>query len=192
MVEVKLHATNLEITEAVRQHIDQKLNQIERHLPGISSLEVELASEPTRSPQDRIVAQVTVKIGGSILRAEHRAPTIKAAINLVTEALNRRVGRYKSRAYRSERAKQNVPLRAQEAEEAAVVDSSWEEENPSGDELVRTKRVRMEPMSAEEAAFQMQLLGHSFFMFLDRETDQHNVVYLRDDGNYGLIQPIVD
>lgn len=192
MVEAKLHASNLEITEAVRQHIDQKLNQIERHLPGISSVEVELASEPTRSPQDRIVAQVTVKIGGSILRAEHRATTIKAAINLVTEALNRRVGRYKSRAYRSERAKQNVPLRAQEAGEAAVADSSWEEENPSVDELVRTKRVRMEPMSAEEAAFQMQLLGHRFFMFLDRDTDQHNVVYLRDDGNYGLIQPIVD
>ncbi len=192
MVEVKLHAKNLEISEAVRQHIDQKLNQIDRHLPGISSVVVELASEPTRSQKDRIVAQVTVKIGGSILRAEHRAPNTKAAINLVTEALNRRVGRYKSRAYRSERTKQNVPLRAQEAEEAALPDSSWEDESPSGDELVRTKRVRMEPMSAEEAAFQMELLGHSVFMFLDRDTDQHNVVYLRDDGNYGLIQPIVD
>ncbi len=192
MVEVKLQATSLEINEAVRQHVDQKLNQIDRHLPGISSVVVELASEPTRSQQDRIVAQVTVKIGGSILRAEHRAPNTKAAINLVTEALSRRVGRYKSRAYRSERTKQNVPLRAQEAEEAAAPDSSWEEETTSGDELVRTKRVRMEPMSADEAAFQMQLLGHSFFMFLDRDTDQHNVVYLRDDGNYGLIQPIVD
>ncbi len=192
MVEVKLHAKNLEISEAVRQHIDQKLNQIDRHLPGISSVVVELASEPTRSQKDRIVAQVTVKIGGSILRAEHRAPNTKAAINLVTEALNRRVGRYKSRAYRSERTKQNVPLRHQESEEAAVPDSSWAEETSSGDELVRTKRVRMEPMNAEEAAFQMELLGHSFFMFLDRDTDQHNVVYLRDDGNYGLIQPIVD
>jgi len=192
MVEVKLQTTNLEINDAVRQHIDQKLNQIDRHLPGISSVVVELASEPTRSQQDRIVAQVTIKIGGSILRAEQRAPNTKAAINLVTEALNRRIGRYKSRAYRSERAKQNVPLRAQDAEEAALPDSSWEEESHSGDELVRTKRVRMEPMSVDEAAFQMQLLGHSFFMFLDQDSGLHNVVYLRDDGNYGLIQPIVD
>ena len=192
MVEVKLHATNLEINEAVRQHIHQKLNQIDRHLPGISSVVVELASEPTRSQKDRIVDQVTVKIGGSILRAEQRASNTKAAINLVTEALNRRVERYKSHAYRSQRARQNVPLRAQEIEEANLPDRSWEEAGPSRDELVRTKRVRMEPMSADEAAFQMQLLGHSFFMFLDRDSGQHNVVYLRDDGNYGLIQPIVD
>ena len=135
MVEVKLQTTNLEINDAVRQHIDQKLNQIDRHLPGISSVVVELASEPTRSQQDRIVAQVTVKIGGSILRAEHRAPNTKVAINLVTEALKRRIGRYKSRAYRSERAKQNVPLRAQEAAEAALPDSFREEESASGDEL---------------------------------------------------------
>ena len=192
MVEVKLQATNLEINDAVRQHIDQKLNQIDRHLPGIISMDVELASEPTRSQKDRIVAQVTIKVGSSILRAEHRAPNTKAAINLATDALDRRIERYKSRAYRSERAKQNVPLRAQEAEEAAAPDSIWEEEADSGDELVRIKRVRLEPMSADEAAFQMQLLGHSFFMFLDRESGLHNVVYLRDDGNYGLIQPIVD
>ena len=66
---MKLQTTNLEINESVRQHIDQKLSQIDRHLPGISSVVVELASEPTRSQQDRIVALATLKIGRSIMRA---------------------------------------------------------------------------------------------------------------------------
>ena len=58
--------------------------------------------------------------------------------------------------------------------------------------LVRVKRFSMKPLTVEEAAFQMQLLGHGFFMFLNSETDQHNLHYRRDDGDYGLIQPAVE
>jgi putative sigma-54 modulation protein len=189
-LELQIQGRNIEINDQVRSYIAQKLAQVNRHLPAISRAEVELASESTRSHQDRIVVQVTLDVGGAILRAEQRAANTTAAINLVAEALDRRVERYKSRAYRSERAKQSTPLREQRAEElfepAGDVAGPWLADGG----LVRVKRFDMEPMTVDEAAFQMQLLGHTFFMFLNSGSSQYNVLYQRDDGNYGLIQPI--
>ena len=189
-MELKIQTRNLEINDRVRQHIAEKLNQINRHLPGITEAVVEVAAEPTRKQQDRIVVQVTLDVTGSILRGEQRASNTTAAINAVAEVLNRRIERYKSRAYRNERARQEgVALRTQQAEEAAQPPSSVEAESLSDGALVRIKQFDMEPLTVEEAAFQMQLLGHSFFMFLNGESRQYNVIYQRDDGNYGLIQP---
>lgn len=191
-MELKIQTRNLEINDRVRQHIAEKLNQINRHLPGITEAVVEVAAEPTRKQQDRIVVQVTLDVAGSILRGEQRASNTTVAINAVAEVLNRRIERYKSRAYRNERARQEgVALRTQQAEEAGQPTSSVEAEPLSDGTLVRIKQFDMEPLTVEEAAFQMQLLGHSFFMFLNSESRQYNVIYQRDDGNYGLIQPTV-
>jgi putative sigma-54 modulation protein len=191
-LELKIQTKNVEINERVRNHIERKLGQLNRHLPGISKVAVELTSEPTRSQQDRIVAQVTLNVSDSVLRAEQRTSSTTGAINSVADVLDRRIERYKSRAYRSERARQNTPLRAQEAQEAQEepqsVPPAERESLPNGS-LVRVKQFDMKPLTVEEAAFQMQLLGHSFFMFLNSESNDHNLLYLRDDGNYGLIQP---
>jgi putative sigma-54 modulation protein len=188
-LELQIQGRNIEINDQIRVYISQKLAQVNRHLPAISRAEVELASESTRSHQDRIVVQVTLDVGGATLRAEQRASNVTTAINLVAEALDRRVERYKGRAYRSERAKQNTPLRVQQAEEIS---------EPAGDTagpwlaasgLVRVKRFDMKAMTVDDAAFQMELLGHTFFMFLNSDSGQYNVLYQRDDGNHGLIQP---
>jgi len=190
-LELKIQARNLEINDRVRQHIAEKLSQIDRRLPGITEAVVEVAAEPTRKQQDRIVVQVTLEVNGAILRGEQRASNTTEAINAVTEVLDRRIERYKSRAYRNERARQEgVSLRTQQAEEAAQSTSAVEAEPLLDGTLVRLKQFDMKPMTEEEAAFQMQLLGHSFFMFLNSESRQYNVLYRRDDGNYGLIQPI--
>ena len=188
-MDLNIKTKNLEINAQVRDHIERKLGQLNRHLPGISRVTVELTSEPTRSQRDRIVAQVTLDVGGSVLRAEQRSSSTTEAINSVAEVLDRRIERYKSHAYRSERARQNVPLRTQQAEDLSqTVSEETRGMLPDGD-LVRVKQFDMVPMTVEEAAFQMQLLGHGFFMFLNREANEYNLVYLRDDGNYGLIQP---
>jgi putative sigma-54 modulation protein len=189
-LELQIQGRNIEINDQVRSYIAQKLAHVNRHLPAISRAEVELAAESTRSHQDRIVVQVTLDVGGAILRAEQRAANTTAAINLVAESLDRRVERYKSRAYRSERAKQNTPLREQQADEIS---------EPAGDiagpwladgSLVRVKRFNMNPMTVDEAAFQMEMLGHTFFMFFNSDSGQYNVLYQRDDEKYGLIQPL--
>ena len=189
MVELQIQGRNLEINDQVRNHVSQKLGQLGRHLPGLNRATVELASEATRAQQHRVVAQVTLDVNGTILRAEQRAPNARAAINSVTEVLSRRIERYKSQTYRSSgRARQNAPSRAPEAEGASQTANPEEMEQLADGAQVRVKRFEMTPMTMEEAAFQMQLLGHQFFMFRNSDTGHHNVIYQRDDGNFGLIQ----
>ena len=188
-MELKIHTKNVEINERVRNQIERKLGQLNRHLPGLSKVSVELKSEPTRSQGDRMVVQVTLSVGGSVLRAEQQASTTTGAINLVAKVLDRRIERYKSQVYRSERARQNIPLRTQQAEEGIQPILVGESETLPDGNLVRIKRFDMKPMTVAGAAFQMQMLGHSFFMFLNSESDGYNLLYERDDGNYGLIQP---
>ena len=188
-MELRIQGRNLEITDQIRDHVSQKLGQLGRHLPGLTSVTVELASEATRTQRDRVVAQVTLDVNGSILRAEQRAPNTRAAVNSAAEVLNRRIERYKSQTYPSERARQSLPMRNQEAEEAAQAVGEEEVGELADGGMVRVKRFTMEPMTFEEGAFQMQLLGHQFYMFLNSDSNNHNVLYQREDGDFGLIRP---
>ena len=152
-------------------------------------MQVELSSQPTRSQNDRMAVQVTLNVGGSLLRAEQRAANAVEAINLVAGVLDRRIERYKSQTYRSERAKQVVPLGTQQAEGDSRVPAYGGSEVLNDGNLVRVKRFQMNPMTVEEATFQMQLLGHSFFMFMNTESHEYSLLYRRDDGDLGMIQP---
>ncbi len=198
-MEWRIQGRNVEINDQIRGHIEEKLGQLSKHLPGVSTVSVELSAESTRSQRDRFVAQVTLDVGGSILRAEQRGANTKTAINSAAEILSRRIERYKSHAYRSERSRLTGRSANQETEEAYAV-TGWADEGPTAGleatdggfadgAVVRVKEFEMEPMSVDEAAVQMEFLGHSFYMFLDSESDKHGVLYLRGDGNYGLIQP---
>jgi putative sigma-54 modulation protein len=174
--------------------VESKLDQINRHLPGISNATVELAYEATRSHNDRVVAQVTLHVGRTLLRAQQRDANETTAINSVAKALDQQVKRFKSHTYRSERGR----LAGRDATKEAFADkpepafsnsTSVMDEMFANDRVVRLKEFEMEPTSVDEAAVQMRLLGHDFYMFLDSETDKHSVLYLRGDGNYGMIQP---
>ena len=191
-MDLTIHSSNVEVNDGVRNHVNRKLSQLTKHLPGIVGATVEFALEPTRSKQHRIVAQVTLKVNGSVLRAEQRAASTTAAINAAAEVLDRRIEKFKSRVYRSQRARHTPALGAQEAEEQVMpVTVTVTEESttlPDGD-LVRIKTFKMDPINVDEAAVQMRLLGHTFFMFLNAESGGYNLLYLRDDGDYGLIQP---
>ena len=198
-MDLQISGRNLEINDRTREHIESKLDQIDRHLPGISGASVELGYEATRSNADRIVAQVTLNVGGTMLRAQRRAANPIAAVNSVAQALDQQIKRYKSHAYRSKRSRLGARA-ANEETGASDTYVSGPDQGPSDGsdapdsgfedgQVVRVKEFEMEPMSVDEAAVQIQFLGHSFYMFLDSETDKHSVLYLRGDGNYGLIQP---
>ena len=117
-MQLQIQGKNLDINDNIRNHVNQKLGQIGRHLPGITRASVELASEDTRSQRDRVVVQVTLQVSGTVLRAEQRAPNTRAAINAVAEVLSRRIERFKGQDYRSERARRGPSLGDQNAEEA--------------------------------------------------------------------------
>ena len=190
-MELHIYGRNLEIDDTVREHVESKLDLIDRHLPGITNVTVELAFEATRSHNDRIVAQVTLHVGRTLLRAQQRAATTKSAVSSVAKTLDRQIERFKGHAYRSERSR--LAGRGGVGDEApgeiANNGATGSTEVFAGGQVVRLKEFDMELTSVEQAAAQMQFLGHDFYMFLDSESDKLSVIYLRGDGNYGLIQP---
>lgn len=192
-MDLNIQGRNIEITRSMKEHVAAKLASLDRRLPAITRAEVEMASEPTRSQQDRVVVQVSLTIGGNLLRAQRRAASARAAVNAAADALDRQVNRWKTQTYRSERQSRHAPdadlvVREPLPANGAAPEDGEELTAPTGD-LVRIKRFDMEPMSVEEAALQMQYLDHSFYMFLDAETNRYSVIYRRADANYGLIQP---
>lgn len=192
-MDLNIQGRNIEITRSVREHVTAKLASLDRHLPAITRAEVEMASESTRSQQDRVVVQVSLNVGGDLLRAQRRAGNARAAVNATVDALDRQLNRWKAHTYRSERQSRHAPdadtvVEAMASVEPEPTDGDDEVLAPAGD-LVRIKRFSMEPMSVEEAALQMQYLDHDFYMFLDADTNRYSVLYRRGDDNFGMIQP---
>jgi len=192
-MELQIHGRNLELDERVRDHITARVNRLARHLAGITTATVELARESARVQDQRVVVQVTLDINGTVLRGEERGANALAALDSAIDVMDRRLERYKGKVYRSEQTKKagkNVSIRTLEAPSTAHEEGSTSDEIvESMGKVVRIKRFPIKPMTVDEAAFQMELLGHDFFMFLNSETNQHNLLYKRRDGNYGLIQP---
>jgi putative sigma-54 modulation protein len=154
---------------------------------------VELSTEKTRAAQTRQVAQVTVDVSGTLLRAEVRAQDSFAAVDAVMDKTRRQIKAYKDRlASRDKlttgRSQPTRPsIRAGEAETPEETEETEVAEVQG--RIVRSKHFSVKPMSPEEAIDQMVLLGHDFFIFSDDTTSAISVAYKRRDGNYGLLVP---
>jgi putative sigma-54 modulation protein len=173
----------MEVEEAAQEYIKSKLNRLERHFPDIAEVKVELVQEMTKSAENRFVVQVTINSHGTLLRGEERAANIYAAVDIVVDVLNRQIERFKDKLYRSKR--RISPFRKELAAEALQEERVEEKES----KIVKVKRFPVKPMTPEEAAEQMELLSHDFFIFFNPEIDRFSVLYRRGDGNYGLIEP---
>ena len=188
-MDVNIHSHNLEVTERLENYVEKKTDRLDRYMPNLTEVNIDLSTENTRSVGERQVAQITVRDDrGTILRAEERSNDIFAAIDAVIDKLYRQIKRY--------RGKQKRRWRGSSAQEAAFVGDPLpltEEENEEDEQnIVRYKRFPIQPMSTEEAIDQMELLGHDFFVFFSDEEEAINVLYRRRDGNYGLLQPDLD
>ena len=191
-MELEIRGKNLDLTEVARDQISRKLSRLGRRLPEISTALVELARQSSRSQGDRVVAQVTLNIDGTVLRGEERGVNAVAAVDAVIGVMDRRVERYKGKAYRSQVVKKsgrNASIRTEGAPSPSDAEGPEDAAPEVGGRVVRTKRFAIKPMTLEEATFQMDLLGHDFFLFKDGETEEYNLLYRRRDGDYGLIQP---
>jgi len=177
-MELIISGKNMEISDGIRGYVEKKAARLNRYLPQIDEASVELTRESAKSAADRHIAQLTVRTRGTILRAEERAPDIFTAIDAVLDKMYRQIMRYKT--------KRRGRSRTQEEGLTPPIED-YEEEPPK--RIVRTKRFLVIPMDEEEAAEQMELLGHDFFLFLNANTGELNVIYRRRDGNYGLIEP---
>ena len=175
-MEVSVFTRNMEMTPRLREYVERKVGKLDRYLSEIDDVRVDLRVENARSAAHRQVAQLTVRTRGAILRTEERTNDMFASIDATLDKMYRQVARYKGKRRD----------RRQSGNEALPIEEPAEE---TTGELVRVKRFEVRPMAAEEAIEQMELLGHRFYVFLDADDNTVNVVYQRNDGNYGLLQP---
>jgi putative sigma-54 modulation protein len=168
---------NMQVTDPLREYVTRKLGKLDRFLPNLDEVRVELSVASAKSNKDRQVVQVTMRSNSTILRAEERSVDMLAAIDAVRDKLQRQIKRYKEKPVRM-RERAQVAARAAEAAP---------EQTPP--RVVRTKQFTVQPMTPDEAIEQMELLGHDFFVFYNAEEDAMGVLYRRRDGNYGILQP---
>ncbi|MCC7449418.1 MAG: ribosome-associated translation inhibitor RaiA [Anaerolineae bacterium] len=192
-MEIQIHARNLNVSQRLQEYVEKKLNKLDRYLPHISEVHVELATEHRRKGGDRPVAQLTVRNSkGTILRAEDKSQTdIYASIDTVVDKMYRQISRYKGKRRRRAGDRFEVLEPELAAAEAVPVEVAVEEDEEETTEIKRRKQVELVPMSEEEAIDQMELLGHAFFMFYNANSGVINVLYRREDGGYGLLEPAV-
>jgi putative sigma-54 modulation protein len=183
-MQLTIKGKNLDVDAAAQQYIENKLSKLERHLPDIGEVKVELTREMTKSEDSRYVAQVTINSHGTLLRGEERASTINTSIDKVLDVLTRQIERFKDKLYRSKR--RTSSLRRELAYEPAIEEVKEEEKESR---IVKVKRFPVKPMTPEEAIDQMELLSHDFFIFFNPESNKFSVIYKRGDGFYGLIEP---
>jgi len=177
---INVTAKGVTVPPKLKETAEHKLRKLQRLLSPIHTVDITCS----RERQWRRVEMV-VDANGLLVRGEERALELQSALESLIGKLERQVK--KSRSKLIERYREAPETREAWAEEIPL--RPVEEEEEAGRSLVRTKRVAVKPMAPEEAAAQMELLGHDFFVFRNAETEQVNVLYRRKDGNYGLIEP---
>lgn len=168
----------------------EKVARLERWLPRIDDVVVDVTHAETRAASDRFSVQVTVHSGPTILRAEERASDPRTALEAAADVLARQARRHKTRIKDRHHASgaKGAAVDALDAAGPLADDDSSDDEYVLG-KIVKTKRFEAKPMSTEEALAQMDLLGHDFFLYLDASTAEYALLYRRDDGDYGLLSP---
>ncbi|WP_026694360.1 ribosome hibernation-promoting factor, HPF/YfiA family [Peribacillus kribbensis] len=178
---------NIEVTQALRDYVEKKIGKLERYFNDTPDSNVNVNLKVYNDKNTKV--EVTIPMSDLVLRAEEFNPDMYAAIDLISDKLERQIRKHKTKVNRKFREKGSINqlfASAADAEaSAAIVDV--EEDNEL--EVVRNKRFDLKPMDSEEAILQMNMLGHSFFVFTNAETNVTNVVYKRNDGRYGLIEP---
>lgn len=178
-MKVNINGRNMKVSSNLQTRIEEKLSKFNRFFGDEA-----VANVKVREEKDRKWIEVTIKIQRHYYRAECSAEDVFSALDQAIDVLEGQIRKHKTRiekkihdyAYMKEYLKAQPPA----ADEA-------EEDQPK---IIKRKSFEIVPMDADEAVLQMEMLGHSFFAFLDAETGRVSVVYKRRDGNYGLLEPV--
>ncbi|HEY8475501.1 MAG TPA: ribosome-associated translation inhibitor RaiA [Chloroflexota bacterium] len=194
-MDVIVRSKNLVVSDSLRQFIGKKVEKLGRYLSGQLQAEVELERLRARQPRERHVAQLTLRAGSWILRAEDAGVTARAAVSAAVDKLSRQAVRYKDRLHGQ--PKGGVAAAARPTVRRAPVttlppeNGEVESAETSRERIVRVKRFPVRAVDLADAVMQLELLDHDFYVFLNRESGEINVLYRRRDGTYGLLQPEV-
>ena len=173
---ITITGRNIELTPGIKEAVEEKLSKLEKYFKPDTDVNVTLSVE-----KERQKIEVTIPTKGHTIRAEEVSNDMYVSIDLVEETLERQLIKYRTKII-SKKMNAAASFKAEYLEEQ--VDEEEEEIK-----IVRSKRYDLKPMYPEDACVQMELLGHDFFVFVNAETDDVNVVYKRKGNTYGIIEP---
>ncbi|MBQ3335143.1 MAG: ribosome-associated translation inhibitor RaiA [Eubacteriaceae bacterium] len=172
-----IYGKNMHVSDGLKDALKKKFEKFDRYFDKETEVYATFSKEKNTQ-----MLEVTIPMGKTILRAEERTDDMAGSIEAVVDKLEGQLRKHKTKLqkrYANEPLKFNFDaLESDEDDEANLP------------KVVRTKKFAVKPMSVEEATMQMELLGHDFFVFLNADTEDVNVVYTRKDGNFGLIEPL--
>lgn len=177
-MQITVTGRHFEITDPLKQHIETKLNKLDRYLDGLIDAHVVLSVE-----KHRHIAEINLQANGNLLRGVEEKHDMYLAVDTVIDKIERQVKRQKDKE--ADR-KGRFAIKSTDMVPTQPIDT---EEFKTPPKVIRTQRMAIKPMSIDEAAMQLGLTKEDFLAFLNSETDQMNVMYKRRDGNYGLIEP---
>lgn len=183
-----IHGKNIDITDAIHQYVHQKIEKAASHFQNLTTqvdVHLSVARNPRISPKQ--TAEVTIYANGSVIRAEESSENLYASIDLVADKIARQLRKYKEKRQdkHHDQPKTGAVMASEPVESNLIGNRS--PELPTT--VVRTKYFAMPPMTVQEALEQLELVDHDFYMFRNSETGEINVIYERNHGGYGVIQP---
>ncbi|GHG30564.1 ribosome hibernation promotion factor [Deinococcus indicus] len=184
----KLSGRNVEVTDAMRDYVQEKLTRLDRYNDQITDARVTLTVRDVRDSGRRNRVEVQLNVPSGIIRAEEHHADMYAAIDKASDVLERQLRKFKTRYLKS---RHDATPQPEPGPAEADVNAGLDDVSEFTPEIVRMKRFDMRPMSPEDAVAQMEALGHDFYVFMHMQTNSCGVVYRRKDGHYGLIEPSV-
>jgi putative sigma-54 modulation protein len=202
-MDVTIRGNNLKVTDALRDFTETKIERLDRYLPNIREVRVDLSRQSTKRGEDLTIAQITLRHSrGAILRAEEKRrgedrDAVEAAVTIAVDKMYRQIERFKGKRINNRKGRERFFATAEELDLAEdLPEVAIPEDTPGayGDfeeevDVIRRKIIPVSAMNEPEAIEQMELLGHTFFMFLNADTGKVNVLYRRDSGGYGVLVP---
>lgn len=173
---ITITGRNIELTPGIKEAVEDKLSKLEKYFKPDTDVHVTLSVE-----KDRQKIEVTIPTKGHTIRTEQVSNDMYVSIDLAEEAIERQLLKYRTKIV-------SKKLNAAANFKAEYLEEQYEEEDEEV-KIVRSKRYDLKPMYPEDACIQMELLGHDFFVFVNAETDDVNVVYKRKGNTYGIIEP---
>ncbi len=195
---LKYRSHNTTIGDDLRDYAARKIERLQRLLPRLDDVTIEVEQQDTRSAGARYRVEVTVHAAGTMLRGDQRGGDARSALDLAIDVVDRQARKHQKRLIDRHHKVTAKEMAAGEPGAAAPVSAGNGGTSRDGDEdyseyvlgkVVRVKQFEAKPMSEEEALAQMDLLGHDFFLFLDAGTSEYALLYKRRDGDYGLLTP---
>lgn len=179
-MKIKIFGKNIDVTEGIKNAVEEKLGKLDKYFAEETRADVTLSVNKNEQK-----VEVTIPVKGRIIRAEEISDDMYVSIDMVEETIERQLVKYKNKIVGKKKS-------IKEAFSEAYIDTDYDDDEEEQIKILKTKRFGIKPMDAEEACVEMELLGHNFFVFLNAETEEVNVVYKRKGNTYGLIEPEFD